>query len=36
MSGCHTVKTDEDKAHVGPWPDVVEKEAAAPKKQWTF
>jgi 5-methylcytosine-specific restriction endonuclease McrA len=33
---CHGVKTLEDKAHVGPWPDVVEKEAAAPKKVLSF
>jgi 5-methylcytosine-specific restriction endonuclease McrA len=33
---CHGVKTLEDKAHVGPWPDVVATEAAAPKKVWSF
>ena len=33
---CHFVKTNEDKAHVGPWPDVVAKERAQPKKVWTF
>jgi 5-methylcytosine-specific restriction endonuclease McrA len=33
---CHAVKTLEDKAHVGPWPDVVAAEGAAPKKVWTF
>jgi 5-methylcytosine-specific restriction endonuclease McrA len=33
---CHTVKTDQDKAHVGPWPDVMEKEASRQKKQWTL
>jgi 5-methylcytosine-specific restriction endonuclease McrA len=33
---CHILKTGEDKGHVGPWPDVMEKEAARPKKQWTF
>lgn len=33
---CHGVKTLEDKAHVGPWPDVVEQAAAQPRKQWTF
>jgi 5-methylcytosine-specific restriction endonuclease McrA len=33
---CHWIKTNEDKMHVGPWPDVMEKEAAAPKKVWTF
>ena len=33
---CHGIKTLEDKAHVGPWPDVVAKEAAAPKKVWSF
>src|ERR1700726_583709 len=31
---CHGIKTLEDKARVGPWPDVVAKEAAAPRKQW--
>ena len=33
---CHGKKTDEDKAHTGPWPNVVETEAAAPKKRWAF
>jgi hypothetical protein len=33
---CHGIKTLEDKAHVGPWPDVVAKEAVAPKKVWSF
>lgn len=33
---CHFVKTNEDKAHVGPWPDVVAKERAQPKKVWSF
>lgn len=33
---CHHLKTIEDKQHTGPWPDVVEKEAAAPRKQWGF
>ena|ERR1700733_9945426 len=33
---CHGIKTREDKEHVGPWPDVVAKEAAAPKKVWSF
>lgn len=33
---CHWVKTNEDKAHVGPWPDAVAKEQAKPKKVWTF
>jgi len=33
---CHGTKTLEDKAHVGPWPDVLASEAAAPKKVWTF
>jgi|SRR6266568_20844 len=33
---CHGKKTDEDKAHVGPWPDAVAVEAAAPKKVWSF
>jgi 5-methylcytosine-specific restriction endonuclease McrA len=33
---CHHLKTVEDKTHVGPWPDVIAKEAAAPKKKWTF
>ena len=33
---CHKVKTDEDKAHQGEWPDVVAIEAAAPKKKWSF
>jgi len=33
---CHAVKTIEDKSHVGPWPDVIAKEEAAPKKRWAF
>lgn len=33
---CHYIKTMEDKTHVGPWPDVVERERLAPKKRWTF
>lgn len=33
---CHHIKTMEDKAHTGPWPDVLAKEDAAPKKKWTF
>jgi 5-methylcytosine-specific restriction endonuclease McrA len=33
---CHHIKTIEDKTHVGPWPDVVAKEQAQPKKVWTF
>jgi len=33
---CHAQKTIEDKAHVGPWPDVVAIEDAKPKKTWTF
>jgi hypothetical protein len=33
---CHGLKTLEDKAHVGPWPDVVAIEVAAPKRKWTF
>ena len=33
---CHKVKTDEDKAHQGPWPDVVAIEMTAPKKKWSF
>jgi len=33
---CHYHKTNEDKAHVGPWPNVVEKEANAKRKVWTF
>jgi 5-methylcytosine-specific restriction endonuclease McrA len=33
---CHGKKTLEDKAHTGPWPDVLTKEDAAPKKVWSF
>jgi 5-methylcytosine-specific restriction endonuclease McrA len=33
---CHADKTAEDKAHIGEWPDVVEAEVLAPKRQWTF
>lgn len=33
---CHGHKTNEDKAHQGPWPDVMATEDAAPKKVWKF
>jgi 5-methylcytosine-specific restriction endonuclease McrA len=33
---CHWTKTNEDKMHVGEWPDVVAKEQAQPKKIWSF
>ncbi|MGA9508493.1 MAG: HNH endonuclease signature motif containing protein [Candidatus Sulfotelmatobacter sp.] len=33
---CHWTKTNEDKMHVGEWPDVVAKEQAQPKKVWSF
>jgi 5-methylcytosine-specific restriction endonuclease McrA len=33
---CHTIKTNEDKQHQGPWPSVLDKEDAAPKKVWRF
>ena len=33
---CHAIKTNEDKAHVGEWPSVLEKEDAQPKKEWSF
>jgi hypothetical protein len=33
---CHYLKTMEDKTHTGPWPDVLAREAEAPKKVWTF
>lgn len=33
---CHGIKTLEDKAHVGPWPNVVEEYDKAPKKVWSF
>ena len=33
---CHGVKTLEDKAHVGPWPDVVAVEAAKPRPRFSF
>lgn len=33
---CHGVKTLEDKAHTGPWPDVIETERLAPRKVWSF
>jgi 5-methylcytosine-specific restriction endonuclease McrA len=31
---CHGAKTLEDKAHVGPWPNVVEAFDAAPRKKY--
>ena len=33
---CHKIKTDEDKAHAGEWPSVLDAEDRAPKKKWTF
>jgi len=33
---CHYLKTMEDKAHTGPWPDVVAKERDAPRKRYVF
>lgn len=33
---CHWVKTEEDKAHTGPWPDVVQKERDTPRKKFFF
>jgi 5-methylcytosine-specific restriction endonuclease McrA len=32
----HHLKTIEDKAHAGPWPNVIEREGLAPKKRWSF
>ena len=34
--GCHWVKTNEDKAHVGPWPDAVALEQSKPRKVYSF
>lgn len=31
---CHWVKTNEDKIHVGSWPDVIAIECAAPRRKW--
>lgn len=33
---CHHAKTDEDKRHSGPWPNVTTKDALTPKKAWSF
>ena len=33
---CHGIKTLEDKAHVGEWPDVIAKDRASPKRVWSF
>lgn len=33
---CHGLKTVEEKAHVGPWPDIIAIEQAAPKRAWNF
>lgn len=33
---CHADKTNEDKLHTGPWPNVVDAEDRAPKKRWAF
>ncbi len=33
---CHRAKTDEDKAHVGEWPDVVQEDARKGKRTWSF
>lgn len=33
---CHYLKTMEDKAHVGPWPDVIYVELDKPMRNWIF
>lgn len=33
---CHKRKTDADKAHQGPWPDVLAAHDAMPKRKWVF
>jgi 5-methylcytosine-specific restriction endonuclease McrA len=33
---CHGDKTNEDKAHIGPWEDVVTKELMAVRRKWSF
>jgi 5-methylcytosine-specific restriction endonuclease McrA len=33
---CHSIKTEQDKQHVGEWPSVVDKELSKPKKVWSF
>ena len=33
---CHALKTEEDKTHAGPWPDVLAKEAQRAKRVWSF
>jgi 5-methylcytosine-specific restriction endonuclease McrA len=33
---CHALKTNKDKTHVGPWPDVLARDDAAPKLKRSF
>jgi 5-methylcytosine-specific restriction endonuclease McrA len=33
---CHYDKTNEDKLHTGPWPDIIAIERAAPKRVFVF
>jgi 5-methylcytosine-specific restriction endonuclease McrA len=33
---CHHAKTLEEKAHTGPWPDIIARELAAKKRRYTF
>jgi hypothetical protein len=33
---CHGLKTEEDKAHTGAWPDAVAIETCKPKRVYTF
>ena len=33
---CHYLKTLSDKMHTGAWPNVVEQDANAPKRVWSF
>jgi 5-methylcytosine-specific restriction endonuclease McrA len=33
---CHALKTDEDKTHTGPWPDIIAAWLLRPKKVWSF
>jgi 5-methylcytosine-specific restriction endonuclease McrA len=34
--GCHYLKTIEDKAHCGGWPDIISIEQLKTKRAWTF
>lgn len=33
---CHWIKTEQDKAHIGAWPDAIANEQRRPKRRYSF